>query len=116
MGRKILVGMQIFATILFIVNFQATINPYWASWVVPLILLLLVAVNSVWFTRFVSWVIFSVAFFALLVCLSAFTLRWRLEKGFSSAPFYRAMLFYVTLIYVSLGQIKILGGGSREKV
>lgn len=113
MGKKVLIGMQMFATVLFIANYQTVVSPHWASWVVPLVLLLMVAINSVWFTRFVSWLIFSTAFFALLVCLSAFTLRWRLEPGFSAVPFYRAILLYTALIYISLGQIKILGGNAH---
>ena len=82
------------------------------GWLVPLLLLLLVIVNSIWFTRFVSWLIFAVAFFGFLVVLSGFTIRWRLEPGFASMPFYRAIVMYVLFIYISLGHIKLLGGGS----
>jgi hypothetical protein len=114
MGRKILLVVQICATLLFISTFQANAGQNIWSWTVPLTILLLIIINSVWFTRFVSWLIFSLAFFALLTVLSAFTLRWRLEPAFSSGPFYRAMLMYTLFVYISLGQIKIIGGAKRE--
>jgi hypothetical protein len=113
MGRNVLVGMQVLATVLFIVNYQAA-DQNWIAWAVPFVILILIAVNSVWFTRFVSWLIFAASFFSLLVCLSAFTLRWRLEPNFLPAPFYRTMLMYAVFVYVSLGQIKIIGGGSPK--
>jgi len=111
MGRKVLIGVQVLATLLFI-SVVSRNDQNWISWFIPLLMILLVAANSVWFTRFVSWVIFAVSFFCLLVLLSAYTLRWRLESGFDASPFHRAMLMYIAFIYVSLGQIKILGGGA----
>lgn len=82
------------------------------SWLVPLVLFILMIVNSIWFTRFVSWLIFAGSFFCMLVILSAFTLRWRLEPDFSSTPFYKSFIMYALFVYVSLAQLKILGSGS----
>lgn len=108
MARKLLVMMQVVSTLLFIWHVQSSTGP-WMSWAIPLSLILLIIINSIRFSRFVSWIIFAGSFFSFLVLLSAFTLRWRLEPGFSSLPFYRAMLMYIAFIYVSLGQIKLLG-------
>ncbi len=85
------------------------------SWLVPLTLVLFIVMNSIWFTRFLSWVIFSGAFFGFLVVLSAFTLRWRLEPGFSAVPFYKSLLMYSLFVYVSLAQIKILGDAQQPQ-
>ncbi len=109
-GRKFLLAGQILATLLFISHFHTNMNYGLAAWGVPLIVLLLIVVNSVWFSRFWSWLIFGIAFFGFLVVLSAFTVRWRTEAGMQAWPFYRAILFYATCVYISLGQIKILGG------
>jgi len=109
-GRKILIAAQVLASLLFVSYYRANARQSFLAWIVPLTVLLLIIVNSVWFTRFTSWLIFSLSFFGFLVVLSAFTIRWRLEPGFSSWPFYRAILLYVTCVYISLGQIKILGG------
>ena len=106
-GRAFLLGAQLAATLLFIYTVRVPQAMAWWSWAVPLGLLLLIVVNSIWFTRFSAWVIFSGAFFSLLVVLSAFTLRWRLEDRFSSAPFYQAMGMYACMVYASLGQIKM---------
>lgn len=111
MGRKILVGAQVLAAVLFVSGVDPRGNQSWLSWVVPLALILLIVLNSIRFTRLVSWIIFGVSFFCLLTVLSAFTLRWRGEPGFNPFPFYRSMLMYTVFIYVSLGQIKILGSG-----
>ena len=116
MGRKFMIGAQVAATLLFIANVGRASSQNWLAWAVPLVTILLIVVNSVWFTRFVSWIIFSTSFFGLLVVLSAFTLRWRGETGFAPGPFYRTMAMYVAFIYVSLAQIKILGGGSPASV
>lgn len=107
--RLKLIGMQTASALLFAWHVNVRNNPI-LSWAVPLVLLMLIIVNSIWFTRFVSWVIFAGAFFCLLVVLSAFTLRWRLEPGFSAMPFYRSLGMYALFVYVSLAQIKILGG------
>ncbi len=112
MGRTLLIVAQLTATVLFMVNFDKGNNLSVMGWLVPMVLIVLVVCNSLWFTRLVSWIIFSLAFFSFLVLLSAFTLRWRLESSFQAAPFYRAMVMYVAFIYVSLGQIKILGSKS----
>ena len=109
MWRGLLIAAQLVATVLFIWNFESAAGDAPLAWAPPAILILLVVVNAVRFTRFVSWTIFSVAFFAFLVILSAFTLRWRLEPGFDSWPFYRAIGMYVAFIYISLAQIKLLG-------
>lgn len=106
--------MQLLAALLFIYHTSRAAEGLWLSWAVPLVLVLLIVVNSVWFTRFVSWVIFAGSFSCFLVLLSAFTLRWRLEPGFSSVPFYRAMVMYICFIYVSLAQIKILGSSTPQ--
>ncbi len=111
MRRKILIALQLLSVFLFI--WHAQTSAQWSSWAVPLVLLLLIVVNSIWFTRFVSWVIFAGSFFCFLVLLSAFTLRWRLEPGFAALPFYRAMLMYCVFIYVSLAQIKMFGHPTR---
>ena len=109
-GRFFLIAAQLAATVLFMINFQNGVSSHWSAWFVPMVLIVLVVCNSFWFTRAVAWVIFSMAFFSFLAILSAFTLRWRLESGFNPHPFYRAIFMYVAFIYVSLGQIKILGG------
>lgn len=110
MNKRVkLISLQVAAALLFAWHVNVH-SAQMISWLVPLLLLLLIVVNSIWFTRFVSWVIFAGAFFGLLVILSAFTLRWRLEPGFSSAPFYRSLIMYALFVYVSLAQIKILGG------
>lgn len=110
MNKRVkLIALQVASALLF--AWHANINAAQTiSWLVPLLLLILIIVNSIWFTRFVSWVVFAGAFFALLVVLSAFTLRWRLEPGFSALPFYRSFVMYALFVYVSLAQIKILGG------
>jgi hypothetical protein len=112
MARRILIGGQVLVTVLFISHLQASRTGHWLGWFVPMVLLVLVVINSLRPTRFVCWLIFAVAFFCFLILLSAFTLRWRAEPGFSPIPFYRAMLMYVTFIYVSLGQLKLYVGGS----
>ena len=110
MAKKFLLGAQLLATILFVTSYRITTEGSWITWATPLCILLLIVVNSMWFSRFTSWLIFSLAFGGLLAVLSAFTLRWRLEPGFSSAPFYKAMLMYTLFVYISLGQIKLIGG------
>jgi hypothetical protein len=105
--RARLIAAQVIATLLFVTSVSIATSPSWISWAVPLVLLLLIVVNSIWFTRFVAWLIFAGAFFALLSVLSAFTLRWRLEKGFQPAPFYRSLGMYAAMVYASLGQIKM---------
>ena len=107
MGRAFLIGAQLAATYLFITSVRVATSTSWWGWAAPLTLLLLIVVNSIWFTRLVAWMIFSGAFFALLVVLSAFTLRWRLETHFGSEPFYKAMGMYTCMVYASLGQIKM---------
>lgn len=109
-GRATLIAIQLLATFLYINNFDRLSQGIWVAWFVPLLLLILIILNSFWFTRFVSWVIFSGSFFSFLVLLSAFTIRWRAEAHFQSGPFYQAILMYAAFIYVSLGQIKLLGG------
>ena len=109
-GRKFLLAGQILATVLFISHYQANAGQPFLTWLTPLSVLILIVINSIWFTRFTSWLIFAISFFGFLVVLSAFTLRWRLEPGMSAWPFYRAMVMYATCVYISLGQIKILGG------
>ncbi len=113
-SRKLLIAAQVLATLLFIYNFDRS-NQVWWSWVTPLAMVILVIVNSIWFTRLVSWLIFAISFFAFMVLLSAFTLRWRFQTGFDAMPFYMSILMYVTFIYVGLGQLKILGGGSSSQ-
>jgi hypothetical protein len=108
MGRTFLIGAQLTATLLFVSTVRPASSLHWSAWAMPLVLLLLIVINSIWYTRFIAWVIFSGAFFALLVVLSAFTLRWRLENAFSSAPFYRALGMYTAMVYTSLAQIKLL--------
>lgn len=109
-GRFFLIAAMMTATVLFTFQFKASPTlPIW-PWAVPMLLVALVAINSIWFTRFIAWVIFSLAFFGFLVVLSAFTLRWRNEPGFDPLPFYRAMIMYIAFIYSSLAQIKLLGG------
>lgn len=107
MGRAFLIGAQLTATLLFITSVRMADATHWIAWAMPLGLLLLIVINSIWFTRLVSWVIFAGAFFSLLTVLSAFTLRWRLEDGFSSAPFYRSLGMYAAMVYASLAQIKL---------
>jgi hypothetical protein len=107
MGRAFLIAAQLTATLLFITTARVAGAYHWSAWAVPLALLLLIVVNSIWFTRFVSWIIFAGAFFALLTVLSAFTLRWRLERGFDSGPFYRGLGMYTAMVYASLAQIKM---------
>ncbi len=111
-GRVSLITGQMLAAILFAVNFPFLSQGVWLAWFVPLLMVLLIAVNSFWFTRLASWIIFAVSFFAFLILLSAFTIRWRLEPGFHAGIFYRAILMYAVFIYVSLGQLKILGGAT----
>jgi hypothetical protein len=111
-GRAFLIFAQLAATYLFISSVRVGGALPWWGWAVPLTVLLLIVINAIWFTRFVAWMIFSGAFFALLVVLSAFTLRWRLEDHFSSVPFYRAMGMYACMVYASLGQIKMNAGRS----
>ena len=112
MSRGILIFAQLTATYLFVSTVQLSESMHWWSWALPLALLLLIVINSIWFSRFTTWVIFSGAFFALLVVLSAFTLRWRLEDHFDSVPFYRALVMYACMVYASLGQIKLNAGRS----
>ena len=107
MARVLLIGAQLSATLLFVSGVRPAAAEHWSSWAVPLVLLLLILINSFWFTRLVAWIIFAGAFFALLVVLSAFTLRWRLESGFTPWPFYRSIFMYAAMVYTSLGQIKI---------
>ncbi|MFN0117396.1 MAG: hypothetical protein ACKVQC_03760 [Elusimicrobiota bacterium] len=109
MGRIILIVSQLASTVLFMYNYQKNLQNHFFSWVFPLCILILIIVNSVWFSRFVSWSIFSGGFFGFLVVLSAFTIRWRLQPGFDSTPFYRSIIMYVLFIYISLAQLKILG-------
>jgi hypothetical protein len=112
-GRFFMIAAQLTATVLFAMQFTASpARPMW-PWLIPMILVALVAANSIWFTRFGSWIIFATAFFAFLVVLSAFTIRFRTEAGFNAWPFYRAMVMYIAFIYASLAQIKLLGGGSQ---
>ncbi|MCG3205171.1 MAG: hypothetical protein KCHDKBKB_01890 [Elusimicrobia bacterium] len=106
---------QVLGTILFVTHYQVHGGQPVLAWIFPLIILILIIINSIWFTRFSSWLIFSMAFFGFLVVLSAFTLRWRLQPDFQSAPFYRTLLMYVIFVYISLGQIKILGSTSWDK-
>lgn len=109
MWRFLLIAAQLSTTILYIWSFNEMSNSHPAAWMVPTLLIVLVIVNSIWSSRLLSWIIFSAAFFSFLVILSAFTLRWRLETGFSPYPFYRAILMYVAFVYVSLAQLKLLG-------
>ncbi|OVE78452.1 hypothetical protein BVX98_00110 [bacterium F11] len=113
MGRVLMIGISLLATILFIMNFQRGSSEHWLSFIFPMILIILVIVNYLRFTRLISWLIFAGAFFSFLVILSAFTLRWRLEAGFDPVPFYQAIGMYVAFIYVSLAQIKIMGRKER---
>lgn len=106
--------MQVLATVLFMATFNDSRGGHWLGWFVPMTLVALVGVNSIFPSRFISWVIFAVAFFGFLVVLSAFTLRWRGETGFKPLPFYRALGMYVTFVYVSLGQLKLLVGGGKR--
>lgn len=107
MGRAFLIGAQLAATVLFLISLRSPMTP--AAVAVPAVLIAAMVINSLAFTRLVSWFIFAAAFFSLLVVLSAFTLRWRLEPGFDPWPFYRAMGMYTAFVYVSLAQIKVLG-------
>jgi hypothetical protein len=116
MAKKILIGAQVLATLLFVTSYRINASTPWISWSVPLAILLLIVINSLWFSRFTSWLIFSLAFSGLMAILSAFTLRWRLETVFSSAPFYKAMAMYTLFVYISLGQIKLIGGSTHEKI
>ena len=110
MGRKFLIAAQLIATVMFMSLVPHVGQAHWSTWVGPLLLLLLIVVNSIWFSRLGSWLIFCGAFSALLLVLSAFTLRWRLETGFRPAPFYKAMLMYAAMVYASLAQIKLNAG------
>ena len=110
MAKKILFGAQMAATLLFVTSARIDAAGPWIAWAAPLAILLLIVINSIWFSRLTSWLIFSLAFSALMMILSAFTLRWRLETAFSSAPFYKGMLMYTLFVYISLGQIKLIGG------
>ncbi len=114
-GRIILIVAQVLATLLFVSHYRANADQQRLSWLTPLVVLILIIINSIWFTRFVSWLIFAVSFFALMVVLSAFTIRWRLEPGFSPIPFYRAIFLYTMFVYISLGQIKLIGGASHAQ-
>lgn len=107
MGKFFLVLGQVLATVLFVTSFDASAGGHWLGWATPMLLIALVAINSMMPNRLLSWLIFSLGFMSFLVVLSAFTLRWRLEPGFSPAPFYRSMAMYVTFIYISLGQLKL---------
>ena len=107
MARTFLIFAELVATYLFVSTIQVAESMHWWSWALPLALLLLIVINSVWFTRLAAWAIFAGAFFALLTVLSAFTLRWRLEDHFNPVPFYRAMAMYTCMVYASLGQIKM---------
>lgn len=113
MARWILIGTQLLATGLFLTLLGERETISWVAWAVPLLLVFLVLINSFWFSRFVSWLIFAIGFFCFLVLLSAFTLRWRLEPGFNAMPFYRAIIMYAAFVYISLGQIKLLGGSQK---
>ncbi len=106
-GRLFLIGAEVTAVVLFISSVSGGGEPHWSSWLVPLVLIGLLVVNSVWFSRLVSWLIFAGGFFALVIVLSAFTLRFRLEAGFEAAPFYRAMIMYAAFVYASLAQLKL---------
>jgi hypothetical protein len=114
MARQILRVMQVLATVLFIATFNESRAGHWIGWFAPMLLVAMVAVNSLFPNRFLSWLIFSLAFFGFLVVLSAFTLRWRVEPGFRPLPFYRALAMYVAFVYVSLGQLKLLVGGGAK--
>lgn len=111
-SRLFLITAQILATILFIYNFSEARTGSPLAWITPLVMILLIVINSFWFTRFVSWLIFAVSFFSFAALLSAFTLRWRLEQGFNPVPFYRFIIMYIVFIYVGLAQMKILGGSA----
>jgi hypothetical protein len=110
MAKKILLGAELMATFLFIGSYRINVNGPAVGWVMPLVILLLIVVNSVWFSRFTSWLIFALGFSGLMMILSAFTLHWRVQPVFSAAPFYKAMLMYALFVYISLGQIKLIGG------
>jgi hypothetical protein len=107
MAKNFLVFGQVLATVLFVTNYNSAVNGHWVGWAMPMLLIVLVAVNSMMPSRFLSWLIFSLGFMSLLMVLSAFTMRWRLEPGFSPAPFYRSMAMYLTFVYISLGQLKL---------
>lgn len=109
MGRWFLIGSQLLATGIFLSILGEKNNTSVLSWLFPLILILLVLINSFWFSRLVAWMIFSGGFFGFLMVLSGFTLRWRAEPGFDAWPFYRAIIMYVAFVYISLAQIKLLG-------
>jgi hypothetical protein len=109
MAKKLLIGAQVVATLLFVTSYRINTGPA-VAWAVPLVILLLIVINSMWFSRFTSWLIFSLGFGGLMIILSAFTLRWRVQTAFSAAPFYKAMLMYTLFVYISLGQIKLIGG------
>ncbi len=114
MNKRVkLITLQVLSALLFAWHIKINTGAV-VTWLVPLLLLVLIVINSAWFTRFVSWVIFAGSFFCLLVVLSAFTLRWRLEPGFSPIPFYKALIMYSLFVYVSLAQIKILGDAVQE--
>lgn len=112
MTRGLLIFAELVATYLFVSTIQLAEAMHWWAWALPLALLLLIVTNSIWFNRLVTWLIFSGAFFSLMVVLSAFTLRWRLEHDFNPVPFYRAMVMYGCMVYASLGQIKMNAGRS----
>src|SRR5581483_9856780 len=100
MAKRILIGTEMAAALLFVTSYRIDDTGSWIAWAAPLIILLLIVINSIWFSRFTSWLIFSAAFSALMMILSAFTLRWRLETTFSPAPFYKAMLMYTLFVYI----------------
>ena len=110
-ARTIIILAQVLVTVLYLINYQGhTSTPDTKSFVlslIPLALVGLIIINSFWCTRFVSWLIFSGAFFGFMITLSAFTLRWRLEPGFNTTPFYRSIIMYVCMVYISLGQMKL---------
>jgi len=112
--RVLLILAQVGATVLFIINFEQSGHQHWAGLLVPMVLIVMVLINSFWISRFLSWCIFSLGFFSFLVLISAFTLRWRLESGFDAAPFYRAMTMYAAFIYVSLGHLYRLKKGGQQ--
>ena len=116
MAKKILIGAQVAATLLFVTSYRINITGPSVTWAVPLAILLLIVINSLWFSRFTSWLIFSLAFCGLMMILSAFTMRWRLQTAFSPAPFYKSMLMYTLFVYICLGQIKLIGGANHEKI
>lgn len=111
-SRTALIISQVLAAVLFVYNAGKWQQAAWYAWFIPLILVLLIVVNSFWFTRFVSWIIFAGSFFCFLSVLSGF-LIWRREPNFDAQPFYSSIIMYMTFVYVSMGQVKVLGGGGK---